>query len=219
MRGSIRPVAIVILLPLALLGPIGPADSSEAAGGTAGQTPSRASPAGLPKEKETTLGLYVTAWEAYEKWKAAPEQVRILDVRTTEEFIFVGHAAMAWNIPVVVQTHEWDPAKKHFAMTPNPEFVSRVKELFKSEDTILAICRSGGRGAAAVNLLAKSGFKNVYNVTDGMEGDMVEDPGNVFHGKRMKNGWKNSGLPWTYALDPEKMRLPAIPGAPPSTGP
>jgi hypothetical protein len=27
-------------------------------------------------------------------------------------------------------------------------------------------------------------------------------------GKRMKNGWKNSGLPWTYKINPEKMRLP-----------
>ena len=27
----------------------------------------------LPKEKQTTLGLYLTAAEAYEKWKAAPD--------------------------------------------------------------------------------------------------------------------------------------------------
>jgi hypothetical protein len=35
----------------------------------------------------------------------------------------------------------------------------------------------------------------------------------VFKGKRMKNGWKNSGLPWTCDLDPEKMRLPSTPKA------
>jgi hypothetical protein len=29
----------------------------------------------LPKEKQTTLGLYVTAKGAYEKWKADPESV------------------------------------------------------------------------------------------------------------------------------------------------
>ena len=28
----------------------------------------------LPKEKQTTLGLYVTSAEAYEKWKADPEK-------------------------------------------------------------------------------------------------------------------------------------------------
>jgi hypothetical protein len=24
----------------------------------------------------------------------------------------------------------------------------------------------------------------------------------------MKNGWKNSGLPWTYEIDPQRMKLP-----------
>jgi len=24
----------------------------------------------------------------------------------------------------------------------------------------------------------------------------------------MKNGWKNSGVPWTYSLDPELIRIP-----------
>jgi hypothetical protein len=36
----------------------------------------------------------------------------------------------------------------------------------------------------------------------------VNDPENTFHGKQMKNGWKNSGLPWTYDLNLEQMRLP-----------
>ena len=38
--------------------------------------------------------------------------------------------------------------------------------------------------------------------------DVVDDVGSVFQGKRMKNGWKNSGLPSTYDLDPDRMRLP-----------
>ena len=70
------------------------------------------------------------------------------------------------------------------------------------------MCRSGGRGAMAVNALADAGFTNAYNIVDGMEGDMVDDPDNVYFGKRMKNGWKNSGLPWTYDVNPEQMRLP-----------
>ncbi|MCP3896128.1 MAG: hypothetical protein GY706_16090 [Bacteroides sp.] len=40
-----------------------------------------------------------------------------------------------------------------------------------------------------------------------MEGDKVNDPESVFDGKRMKNGWKNSGLPWVYDIDPEKIIL------------
>ena len=53
----------------------------------------------LPKGKQTTLGLYVTAAEAYDKWLAAPDAVKVFDVRTLEEYIFIGHAPMAWNIP------------------------------------------------------------------------------------------------------------------------
>ena len=45
-----------------------------------------------------------------------------------------------------------------------------------------------------------------FTVTDGFEGDKVTDPENVFFGKRMKNGWKNSA-PWTYTIDPEKLIL------------
>jgi rhodanese-related sulfurtransferase len=61
--------------------------------------------------------------------------------------------------------------------------------------------------ALAVNLLGRAGFKNVYNITDGMEGDVVKDPDGVFRGHRLVNAWKNSGLPWTYHIDPERMLL------------
>ena len=44
---------------------------------------------------------------------------------------------------------------------------------------------------------------NVYNIIDGMEGDKVNDPDSAYRGKRMKNGWKNSGAPWTYDVNPE----------------
>ena len=164
--------------------------------------------ADIPEPKQTSLGLYVTAREAYEKWRAEPEKVKILDVRTPEEFLFIGHPAMAWKIPVAVQTWQWDAGKKQFPMKPLADFVSRVKEVAKPDDTILVMCRSGGRSAIAVNMLAKAGFKRAYNIVDGMEGDKVEDPGSVFHGMRMKNGWKNAGCPWTYKLTPDRMLLP-----------
>ena len=47
--------------------------------------------------------------------------------------------------------------------------------------------------AIAANMLAQAGYKRVYNIVDGMEGDRVDDPGSAFHGKPMRNGWKNSG--------------------------
>ena len=162
----------------------------------------------LPKGKHTTLGLYVTATEAYEKWKVDPEKVRILDVRTPEEYIYVGHAEMAVNIPFAFQSYRWDAGKRYFALKPNPDFVSHVKEWVKLNDTIFAMCRSGGRSAVSINVLADAGFKNVYNIIDGFEGDTVKDRGSKFYGKRMKNGWKNSGLPWTYDVNTEQMKIP-----------
>ena len=162
----------------------------------------------LPAEKQTTIGLYLTAQQAFEKWQSAPDKVTVLDVRTPEEYLFIGHAEMAWNVPLAAQTFEWDAARKQFPMRPLPDFVERVRKIANPDDTLLVMCRSGGRSAAAVNLLASAGSKNVYNITDGFEGDSVKDPGSVFKGQRMVNGWRNSGLPWTYEVKPTQMLLP-----------
>lgn len=164
----------------------------------------------LPKAKQTSSGLYVSSWEAYQRWLAEPDKVKIIDVRTPEEYLFVGHAVMAWKIPVAIQSYEWDAEKKKFPMKPLPDFVSRVRQIAGPDDILMFLCRSGGRSAIAVNLLAQAGFNHVYNIVDGMEGDTVEDPDSVFNGQRLKNGWKNSGCPWTYNLTPEQMVLPKI---------
>jgi len=161
----------------------------------------------LPKAKQTSLGLYVTAREAYDKWQADPDNVTILDVRTTEEYLYVGHAPMAWNIPLMSQTYEWNADKHYFAMQPNADFITQVMELQKPSDTILVMCRSGGRSAMAVNRLADAGFTHVYQVIDGFEGDSINDPESVFKGQRLRNGWKNSGIPWTYQPEPDRMRF------------
>jgi rhodanese-related sulfurtransferase len=164
----------------------------------------------LPKEKHTVLGLYVTAKEAYQKWKVEPEKVKILDVRTPEEYLFVGHPTMAWKIPVAVQSYEWDAGKKQFPLQPLPDFASRVSQVAKPNDTLMLMCRSGGRSAIAVNFLAKAGFKNVYNIIDGMEGDANADSESVAQAQPLKDGWKNSGCPWTKKLTPERMVLPKV---------
>ena len=163
----------------------------------------------LPKEKQTTLGLYVTSKEAYDLWKNSPENVKILDVRTFDEYIYVGHAPMAWNIPAFLQTTQWDAEKQYFTYKMSPDFVNQIKDVFEPNDTILVTCRSGGRSALAANFMAKLGYKNVYNITDGFEGDNVDDPESVYYGKRMKNGWKNAGVPWTYKIDVDLVKIPS----------
>ena len=163
-----------------------------------------------PKEKQTVLGLYVTAREAYEMWQAVPDKVIILDVRTPEEYLFVGHPAMAWKIPVIAQSYVWDAEKGKFPMMLLPDFVSRVSQVAKPDDTILVTCRSGGRSAIACNLLSQAGFKKVYNIIDGMEGDAHADSDVVAQGQQRNSGWKNSGCPWTKKLSPERMLLPVV---------
>ena len=115
----------------------------------------------LPQSKQTVLGLYLTAKEAFGKWHGSSEKVVILDVRTQEEYIFVGHAPMARNIPVRVLNQELTANKRRPVMESNPNFVSQVRRYYKVSDTILIMCRSGGRSALAVNLLGEAGFKKV----------------------------------------------------------
>jgi rhodanese-related sulfurtransferase len=152
--------------------------------------------------------MYVTAGEAYEMWRANPDRVHIIDVRTPEEYVFVGHAEMARNIPLLFVRHEWNADIKEFVVERNPDFLPRMKSLFRPTDTLLVMCRSGDRSAMAVNALAKAGFLNVYNIIDGMEGDKVDDPGSAYWGKRKRNGWKNCGAPWTYEVNPEQTCMP-----------
>ncbi|MCP3922487.1 MAG: sulfurtransferase [Desulfobacterales bacterium] len=161
----------------------------------------------LPTKKQTVLGLYVTAQQAFAKWHTNSDKIKILDVRTSGEYIFVGHAPMAANVPFKFLTGV-NKSKKKLAMTKNKDFVKEVKKRFKKTDTIFLMCRSGGRSAAAVNMLAKSGFKNLYSVTDGFEGNALKVKTSYNLGKRVLDGWKNSGAPWTYKLDPNLVYAP-----------
>ena len=157
----------------------------------------------IPAGKQTTLGLYVTAKEAYEAWQAGPDKVKIIDVRTLEEYLFVGHPDMAWKIPVIAQSYEWDAEKGKFPMKLLSDFVDRVRTVATPDSTVMVMCRSGGRSAIACNLLAQAGFEHVHNIIDGMEGDGNGDSAGVPQG-----GWKHSGCPWTKKLTPDRMLLP-----------
>jgi rhodanese-related sulfurtransferase len=195
-----------VLVCLILAVAIGFAATASAPGAETEKPASVATDRQLPKAKQTTLGLYVTAAQAYEKWKAAPDKVKIIDVRTPEEYAFIGHPEMAWNIPFAFVTYQRKNGKTEYGPKLNPDFVAEVKKIAGPTETLLLTCRSGDRSARAVEKLAAAGFNNVYTIIDGFEGDKVTDPESVFYGKRMKNGWKNSA-PWVYDIDPEKIIL------------
>jgi len=170
----------------------------------------------LPESNKTSLGLYVMPNEAYAMWKADPEHVNILDVRTFEEYTFVGHLEMARNVPLLFP--KYDPKGPSLPGRPpgcygklNPDFIPVAKEQFALTDTILVYCATSGRAAMAVNALAQARFTKVYNIVNGLEGDRIDDPGSVFHGKHLRNGWKNSGLPWGYGFHPDLMWVDPTP--------
>ena len=97
----------------------------------------------------------------------------LIGVRSRVEFDYVGH-------PIGTVHVTWKDAPD---WQTNPRFVSQVKQALLNrgwpapDDTpVLLICRSGGRSLAAGEILSASGFKEVYNVEQGFEGD--RDAGN-----------------------------------------
>lgn len=163
----------------------------------------------VPTQKRTDLGLYLLAKDAPKFLDARQGKALFLDIRSREEVAFLGMPAIAdANVPYAhfSSFNEWDDKKNNFKMDLNGTFGKEVagrmaqKGLTQSDPVIL-LCRSGDRSARAANLLAKLGYTAVYSVIDGFEGDMAPD------GRRSVNGWKNSGLPWSYVLDKSKMTL------------
>lgn len=165
--------------------------------------------ASVPELKRTQLGLYLTATEAYEM--ANKEKVLFLDVRTRAEVNFLGIPSVAdANIPYmeIDSMYSWDEKKGVFKLEPNSGFMTEVQQRIKQKgmDTnsrIIVMCRSGDRSAKAADLLAKSGYKNVYSVVDGYEGDVAKEGDRK--GQRVVNGWRNANLPWSYSLAKDKM--------------
>ena len=167
--------------------------------------------ASVPEIKRSKLGLYLSSQEAAKFMDQNASKALFLDVRTTAEAAFLGMPAQAdANVPYMKEPDfpAWDGAKKTLKLELNPDFLPEVRRRLaaknlKPTDTIVLICRSGDRSAAAANLLMEAGFKNVYSVVDGYEGDLA--PEGPKAGQRVVNGWKNAGLPWSYKLDKAKM--------------
>ena len=167
--------------------------------------------ASVPAPKRTKLGQYLSSQEAAKFMDQNSSKALFLDVRTTAEVAFVGMPSQAdANVPYMKEPEfpVWDGVKGTFKLEPNPDFIPEVRRRLTAKglgpnDAVVLICRSGDRSASAANLLTEAGFKNVYSVVDGFEGDLA--PEGPKAGQRVVNGWKNAGLPWSYKLDKAKM--------------
>jgi rhodanese-related sulfurtransferase len=165
--------------------------------------------------KQTQWKLYVDATEAYEMKQKLGDKVLFVDVRDPIEIMFTGYTdAVDINIPYkLANRDEWNPKKPVFKMETNPMFEQQIAAALEERgmdknSPIILMCRSGGtRGAPSANSLWGKGYKQVYVVTDGFEGGKIKT--GAQKNWRLKNGWKNSGLPWSYKLNKEKIHLPS----------
>ncbi|WP_322044782.1 rhodanese-like domain-containing protein [Paraburkholderia sp. J67] len=116
------------------------------------------------------------AWSLHQAGEAV-----LVDVRTAEEYRFVGHVPDTLHVAWATGT----------SLTRNPRFVRELEAKAGKHAMVLLLCRSGNRSAQAAEAAAKAGFTHVFNVSEGFEGDLDAT------GQRgQQNGWRFHGLPW-----------------------
>ncbi len=160
------------------------------------------------ESKQVKADLYVTATEAHALMQENPEAV-LIDVRDPVEVMFTGRAEgtdihVPWK---QVDATALAPSNDKYKVTVNPDFADHVEAQLQEKGVakdapLIFICRSGStRSAPAADALYDRGYTQTYTVVDGFEGGKLAEGDSK--GVRAKNGWRNSGLPWTYKLDPE----------------
>ena len=114
----------------------------------------------------------------------------LVDIRSSMEFLFVGHPKGAVHIPWIDEP-DW---------TVNPHFVTDIRKLLLGGTVctidegcapVILICRSGKRSLEAGKALLEAGFIRVYHVDEGFEGELDEN-----HQRSTVGGWRFHGLPW-----------------------
>jgi rhodanese-related sulfurtransferase len=176
--------------------------------------PVAAAPEPADPTRQTPWKLYVTSREAYEMKQTQGDKVLLVDVRDPIEIMFTGFApAVDVVVPFMVANRaKWNEQRSVYQVEKDPRFEANLAKALAdrglSKSTpILLMCRSGGeRGAPSAMELWGKGYERVYVVTDGFEGDTVKS--GERQNWRLVDGWKNSGLPWSYRLDKSKFPLP-----------
>ncbi|MGY4879068.1 rhodanese-like domain-containing protein [Vreelandella aquamarina] len=158
--------------------------------------------------RETQLGLYVTATEAYDLIQQHDDAL-LIDVRDPIEIKFTGFAEPTdIHVPwVLADRTQFDADAQTWPISRNTDFEEQIRSALEAhnakEDTpIIVMCRSGStRSAPAADVITEMGFTQVYSVSDGFEGGKLAEGNSA--GVRARNGWRNSGLPWSYSVDPD----------------
>jgi rhodanese-related sulfurtransferase len=114
----------------------------------------------------------------------------LIDIRSSMEFLFVGHAVGSVHIPWIDEP-DW---------TVNPHFVTDIRKLILggavctiNEEcaAVILICRSGKRSLEAGKALLGADFHRVFHIDEGFEGELDDQ-----HHRSSVGGWRFRGLPW-----------------------
>ncbi|MGA2551104.1 MAG: rhodanese-like domain-containing protein [Burkholderiaceae bacterium] len=115
-------------------------------------------------------------------WALVRSRLAVLvDVRSAEERRCAGYV----------------PDSEHVAWTSattrgrNPEFARELEAKVGKNDIVLLLCQSGWGSAVAAEAAAKAGFRNIFNVLEGFEGDPDDSKQ-----RGVAKGWRPRGLPW-----------------------
>ena len=125
------------------------------------------------------------AWELIQ----TDHRTVLVDVRSSMEFLFIGHAKGAINVAWIDEP-DWKI---------NPNFVQEVRRVMlggvaphvDGVAPVMLMCRSGHRSLEAGAALLDDGFERVYSVTDGFEGPLDDE-----HHRSSTAGWRFERLPW-----------------------
>lgn len=114
-------------------------------------------------------------WSVTEAFDALlQDRIRLLDIRSSEEWNETGVAEMAWPVSL----HE-----ERFS-----ERLLKARNLVDGRPIAL-ICATGGRSGALMNYLRQSGYENFIDVSEGMLGSSAGP------------GWIKAGLPVVTAQE------------------
>lgn len=137
------------------------------------------------EEKNLPYTGALTPQEAFEILQTNAKAL-LVDVRTQAERDLVGRIPGALAV-------EW---AFYPGMVANEVFPQQLVEQLETQNcdantVLIFLCRTGGRSNNAATVAAKLGFKYVYNMLEGFEGEANSEQQRTFI-----NGWKHAGLPW-----------------------
>ncbi len=125
----------------------------------------------------------ITSREAWAILTSCQDAV-LVDVRTDAEWDFVGVPLVGRSVQVSWQDYPH--------MQRNPDFLAEIHAAgVRPNQPLLLMCKAGSRSFAAAEFLAQNGFKTVFDIRDGFEGER-----NAQGQRRCVDGWIAAGLPW-----------------------